>query len=397
MATVKKTSGPKPWQVRWRDEAGRQRKQSFPRRFDADKFRAQVEHQLHVGSYVDPAAGRISFRDYAEQWRLAQPHRPNTATRTASQLAHHAYPVLGDRQIAAIRPTEIQAWVTGLSTMLAASSVRPVFSTVRAIFAAAVRDRLIARTPIDRISLPELPQKRIVPLTVDQVRTIIAAVKVEYRAVAVVSAGAGLRQGEVFGLQVRDIDFMHRTIKVDRQVQLVGARPAVAPLKTRPSYRTVPVGRVVTEALAEHLRAYPAGSEDFIFRANGQPLSRTRFGDDVWRPAVSAAGLVGTGFHALRHFYASALIRAGLSVKAVSARLGHGNAAETLNTYSHLWPDDEDRTRQAIDDVLGDDVPQVRPAQGVVGAPPQVRGRFTRPGLTSNGSDTRGPPSSENG
>jgi integrase len=40
-------------------------------------------------------------------------------------------------------------------------------------------------------------------------------------------------------------------------------------------------------------------------------------------------------------------------VKVVQARLGHATAAETLDTYSHLWPDDEDRTRAAVDAVLG--------------------------------------------
>jgi integrase len=68
--------------------------------------------------------------------------------------------------------------------------------------------------------------------------------------------------------------------------------------------------------------------------------------------------------HDLRHFYASALIRAGLSVKVVSDRLGHSNAAMTLNVYSHLWPDDEDRTRAAIDDVFRPAVPTVCPAIG---------------------------------
>lgn len=61
----------------------------------------------------------------------------------------------------------------------------------------------------------------------------------------------------------------------------------------------------------------------------------------------------GTGFHALRHYYASLLIRHGESVKVVQARLGHASAAETLDTYSHLWPDSEDRTRSAVDGVLG--------------------------------------------
>lgn len=58
-------------------------------------------------------------------------------------------------------------------------------------------------------------------------------------------------------------------------------------------------------------------------------------------------------FHDLRHYYASLLIRHGASVKVVQARLGHKSAGETLDTYSHLWPDDDDRTRGAVDAVLG--------------------------------------------
>ncbi len=73
----------------------------------------------------------------------------------------------------------------------------------------------------------------------------------------------------------------------------------------------------------------------------------------MWRPAVRAAGLDDTvTFHGLRHFYASLLIRHGESIKTVQARLGHASAAETLDTYSHLWPDSDDRTRAAVDAVL---------------------------------------------
>ena len=69
---------------------------------------------------------------------------------------------------------------------------------------------------------------------------------------------------------------------------------------------------------------------------------------------VATAGApAGTGFHDLRHYFASLLIRHGESVKTVQSRLGHATAAETLDAYSHLWPDSDDRTRDAIDDVLG--------------------------------------------
>ncbi len=84
----------------------------------------------------------------------------------------------------------------------------------------------------------------------------------------------------------------------------------------------------------------------------GDPVRRNRFGE-IWRAAVSQAGLDGLRFHDLRHFYASLLIRHGESVKVVQARLGHASASETLDTYSHLWPDNEERTRAAVDTILG--------------------------------------------
>ena len=73
--------------------------------------------------------------------------------------------------------------------------------------------------------------------------------------------------------------------------------------------------------------------------------------------------------HALRHYYASLLIRYGESVKTVQVRLGHASAAETLDTYSHLWPDSDDRTRAAIDSVLGEQSPGDRdePSWGPLG------------------------------
>jgi len=84
-----------------------------------------------------------------------------------------------------------------------------------------------------------------------------------------------------------------------------------------------------------------------------------RFGSEYLAASLQASGLKTTGlrhgtrYHELRHYHASLLIRRGENVKTVQARLGHASAVETLNTYAHLWPDSEDRTRTAIDDVLG--------------------------------------------
>jgi hypothetical protein len=56
--------------------------------------------------------------------------------------------------------------------------------------------------------------------------------------------------------------------------------------------------------------------------------------------------------HDLRHFYASGLIAAGCDVVTVQRTLGHAKATTTLNTYAHLCPTAEDRTRRAAADLL---------------------------------------------
>jgi integrase len=117
--------------------------------------------------------------------------------------------------------------------------------------------------------------------------------------------------------------------------------------------RTIPLPQVVVDALAAHLAEHPVGEQGLVFTLGGAPITRQAFGH-IWRPVARSVGLEpGTGMHALRHYYASLLIRFGESVKTVQVRLGHASAAETLDTYSHLWPDSDDRTRAAVDSVLG--------------------------------------------
>ena len=177
----------------------------------------------------------------------------------------------------------------------------------------------------------------------------------EWRAIVVLGAGAGLRQGEALGVTEDRIDFLRRQLRVDRQLMnLPGEAPHLVPAKTQTFARTIPLPQVVVNALAAHLAEFPA--ESLIFR----PISRQLF-SKVWRTAVKRAGLPESiTYHSLRHYYASLLIRHGESVKTVQERLGHSSAVTTLNTYSHLWPDSDDRTRTAVDDVLGTAAYQVR-------------------------------------
>lgn len=100
------------------------------------------------------------------------------------------------------------------------------------------------------------------------------------------------------------------------------------------------------DMLSEHIRAYrPDGPEErWLFPGEGEHALHQNSVAYWWRRAKDKAGL-DYRLHDLRHFYVSGLIHAGCDVVTVQRALGHGNASVTLSTYSHLWPNADDRTR----------------------------------------------------
>ena len=363
MAHVEKR-GQGRWRARYRDPDGRERSRTFDRKSDAERFLTGVEHSKLVGTYIDPRAGRMTFGEYAQVWLATRVHRPSTAARVESDLRVHAVPELGSRPLAAVRHSEVQGWVRGLSEALAPGTVENIFRTVSAVFRSAVRDRILAVNPCEAVVLPRRAHIEVVPPTVHEVQVILEAMPVSYRITGVLAAGAGLRQGEALGLTVDRVDFLRRQLRIDRQLVTPSrGDPHLAPPKSDASTRLVPLADVVLEALAEHLRSFPAGPSGLVVTySDGRPVRRNRFGA-MWRQSITRAGLSeGVRYHDLRHHFASALIAGGCSVKVVQKALGHASARETLDTYGHLWPDSEDLTRRSIDAAFASLAALSRPA-----------------------------------
>jgi integrase len=354
MATIKRRSDrSNRWEVRYRDPEGKQRARLFDRKVDAQRFITSVEHSMLIGGYVDPAAGKVTFQSFAEDWRKVQVHRAGTAQSAEQQLRRHVYPAIGHRPIAAIRPSEVQSLVQRLGTELAPSTAEVVYGRVVAVFRAAVRDRVVTTSPCVDIRKPaKPPASTLEVLSGDQVFALATAVPERYRALVLAGAGTGLRPGELFGLTVDRVDFLRRSIRVDRQLARVrGQGVALSPPKTPASYRMVPLAAAVADVLASDLSKWPAQNEPGLIFTNERraPIQQHPFAV-VFEGAARRAGLPEWATpHDLRHYFASVLIRSGASVKVVQARLGHSSAKTTLDVYGHLFADEEDRTRAAID------------------------------------------------
>ena len=244
----------------------------------AQRWLNQETAAIVTNQYVDPRSGRVIFREYGEH--CAALRCIARAPRTIERQLRHAYPVLGDRPMSSIKPSDIQAWVKRLTEHLQPSLGGVVHRVVPGIFRAAVRDTLIVHNPCDGT---KLPKSRVEPLDTEVVHALAAAVPDRYRATTHDSQQPSVIPGAAQAGRIRALD--------------------------------------------------PAADCGLSMRQGSRRTGRYRL-------------------HELRHYYASLLIRRGEIVEVVQARLGHASASETLDTYSDLWPDSDDRTRRAVDSVI---------------------------------------------
>lgn len=363
MASIKKRPDGQ-WRARYRDDAGKEHARHFERKVDAQRWLDEVTASMVTGAYVDPRAGRVTFAGYFAEWSQRQVWESGTdrAVRLAAGSVTFA-----DVPLAALRRSHVERWVKAMQTAprgegrppgLAPGTIRTRVNNVRGVLRAAVRNRVIASDPSDGITLPRVrrPEVAMVLPTTAQVRALLAAAPDEWGAFVALCAFAGLRLGEAAALQVGDVDFLHRVLAVSRQVQRAdGGTVEIRPPKYG-SERTVYLAGGLVEILSAHVAGHCPGTDPrrFVFG----------FGRDVpphqntvgfwWRKARTAAGCGAVKLHDLRHFYASGLIAAGCDVVTVQRALGHASATVTLNTYAHLWPTAEDRTRAAAASMLAE-------------------------------------------
>lgn len=382
MASVeRRTRGGRTFYVtRYRDGEEKQRSKNFTRKTDADRFAATVAADRVRGTYRDPDAGKQRFEPYAKAWLEAQTFDESTREAVGLRLRLHAFPVLGHKELRLLKPSTMQAWLRSLER-LAPSYQRVIFVNVSSILNAAVDDELLAKNPCQAASVrtPKVEQRKVVPWTSAQVQAVRAGLPDRYAVVAVLAAGLGLRQGEVFGLSPIDVDFLRGVVHVRRQVKVYGNNKQAFALPKGRKVRQVPLPSSVRDALAAYLVAFPAKSvtlpwESLVGKPTTSPLiltsreggaaNRNYFNPKIWKPALVTAKIPPTrdnGCHALRHHYASVLLDGGESIKAVSEYLGHADAGFTLRTYTHLMPSSDERTRKAIDAAFSACVPDVYP------------------------------------
>ncbi|WP_407685999.1 tyrosine-type recombinase/integrase [Mycobacterium sp. HUMS_1102779] len=354
----------KRWRARYVDEDGREHAKAFARKADAQSWLdTEITTKFATGTYVDPKRGKVTFASFYREWSSRQVWVSGTA-HTMDLTANSV--TFGSISVADIRPSHIEVWVKAMQDKgLEPTTIRTRFANVRSVLRAAVRDKFMPRDVTVGIRLPRT-RKASAAMTIPAAQEVGAAIRATddiepwYAAFIAVCAFAGLRRGEACALKLSDVDFIRKEIRVHRQVQWTADGQMEIRGPKYGSERTVYVPEALVKILAEHVRLYRPGDDpDRWLFAGARDEQRPAHAATVarwWRKVRQKVGIE-YRLHDLRHFYASGLIAAGCDVVTVQRALGHHSASVTLDTYSHLWPNANDRTRNAaaglVDQALG--------------------------------------------
>src|ERR1019366_9919794 len=174
------------WRVRYLDPDGQERNRSFDRKPDAERFKTQVEADVLRGTYLDPDAGKITLRRYADGWVKGYHADSARGEKIRGHLANHVLPGLGGYTLGQLagRPSIVQQWLSALP--LGAGTAEQVLITLSAVLSAAADDGLIARNPCKAKSLrrPKPVRRKVTPWTAEQVTALRAALPDRWRAMA---------------------------------------------------------------------------------------------------------------------------------------------------------------------------------------------------------------------
>jgi integrase len=327
------------------------------------KTRAEVAAKLKpaAGDHergLLPTGRRQTLGAYLTSWledSVQGRVRPKTAEFYAMAV-RHLVAGLGKVDLDKLTPGDVERFLRSKDGQLAPRSVHHLRAVLRAALNRALRQGLVYRNVAALAAAPKVEGEVARFLNPEEAAAVLRAMKGDrLEALYTVALSLGLRQGEALGLQWDDVDLERRQLHVRQQLQRIGGRSVLVPVKTRQSRRTLPLPLVVISALQEHRRRQLDERlvQPMVFcAADGRPLNGTSVTHGFQR-RLQAAGLPHLRFHDLRHSCASLLAAQGVPMRLVMEVLGHTTIATTANVYAHVFPESMEEAATAMDRALG--------------------------------------------
>jgi len=296
------------------------------------------------------------FEKFANQWvdeRSIEWRRSHTKS-LLSTLNGRVIPRFRGKPVGEITKTDVLAFRADLAKApgrgdkpLSAKRINEIVGVLCQILDEAA-DRFGFPAPTNGIRRLKLRKTDVNPFTLEQVQTILATVRADYRPYFTTRFFTGMRTGEVHGLKWKYVDFERRLILV-RETFVLGEDEYT---KTDGSQRDIQMSQPVYEALLLQFEATGKLSEYVFCGHTAQPLDNKNFSDRVWYPLLRYLGYERRRPYQMRHTAATLWLASGEAPEWIARQLGHTSTEMLFRVYSRYVPNLTRQDGSAIDRLL---------------------------------------------
>ncbi len=295
-----------------------------------------------VEQFVQTTVG-TTFREQAKWFlnhstnRKRRPAKPQTISSWGYSLKNWINPNIGDLPLASINNSTVKALVVKMHTAnLSPQTMKTYTNLVKLVVGSAIDDngeQLFPRKWNNEfIDLPVIENQKQPSFTAETMGAIVQKAAGQDQVLYALLAGAGLRVGEAFGLEVKHLSADCRTITVEQSCW----QKSIQTPKTKSAYRQVDVSSDIASLLKQFIGDRKSG---LVFaNGAGKPLSQTNVVRRSLHPILEELGVEKTGFHAMRRFRATWLRKQRAPEDLIRFWLGHAKQSMT-DGYSMLAQD----------------------------------------------------------
>lgn len=349
------------WQVRYPGADGllRSDERTYESKSEAERRLVEIEADVRRGDWVDPDAGKVSVKEYAEKWIAERDLEDRTPELYSGYLRNHIGPALGSTMLCDLTAPRVRSWRNTLKESgVGATTIARCYSLLRAVLNTAVDDEILRRNPcrIRGGGQAETPERPTAPLA--EVFTIAASIDRRYRLLVLLAAFGQLRFGELVALRKSDLTVSQHglagagipTLRVTRAVaELNSGRQRLKGPKSSAGYRTVALPAAILPEIRDHLDRYAeAGPDGRLFVGPKGATPRRSSFNRIWKRALASSGTKSDlHLHDLRHTGGTLAAQTGATLKEIMTRIGHGSTRAAM-IYQHATSERDQRIAEAL-------------------------------------------------
>ncbi|MBA2286302.1 MAG: tyrosine-type recombinase/integrase [Ktedonobacteraceae bacterium] len=362
--TVKRN---KPWVAQIPLGTGKTKSLYFKTQKEAQQALRKALNEQEQGMLITERDQKVG--PYLEHW-LEHIHRPHirltSYRRYQAALYRHIVPALGHIPLRRLTSQDINVfYAQQQKEKQSARSIHVMHALLHKALDDAMQAQppLVARNVSDAAKLPHILRADQQFLTQEQAHILLEAAKGHrFETLLILALTTGMRRGELVALRWQDIDFEHRCLHVRQTANTVsGYGIVVGEPKTEASRRRIMLHPFVLETLKLHRETQEAvrlkaGGEwqdnNLVFCNEQGAFYRPQRVLTQFQAILRDAGLPHLRFHSLRHSAATILLAKGVNPKVVQSILGHSSFQMTMDTYSHVLPDQQEDAMSKWDDLF---------------------------------------------